>query len=86
MLRLVERWSSAVAGGTMEDHHGGCSSVRGQVEGHRWMDGCVKERAREPRGSVGVRGVLKVLRGGNMKRKLTGSPRYYWVISRMCTR
>ena len=41
MLRLVEQWSSAVAGGTMEDHHGGCSSVRGQVEGYRWMDGCV---------------------------------------------
>ena len=42
------------------------------------------ERAREPRESVGVHGVLTVLRGGNMKTKLTGSPRYYWVVSRMC--
>ena len=50
-----------------------------------WMD-VWTERAREPRESVGVHGVPKVLRGGNMKRKLTGSPRYYWVVSRMCTR
>ena len=28
---------------------------------------------------------VEVLRGGNTKTMLTGSPRYYWVVSRMCT-
>ena len=34
-------WGSAVAGGTIEDHHGGCSSVRGRSWWRgigRWMD------------------------------------------------
>ena len=30
-----------------------------------------------------VRSVLKVLRGGNTKTTHTGSPRHYWVVSRM---
>ena len=46
------------------------------MEGYRWMDGC----GRNKRESGEVRSILKVLRGGNTKTTLTGSPRYYWVV------
>ena len=74
VLSRAERWKT-----TMEDDPVCEAGVGGGVYVEGWLFGPSERESGE------VCSVLKVLRGGNTKTTLSGRPRYYWVVSRICT-